>query len=59
MSDKQEVIDLLNEAQAKIVSVGMHPDFADMQFMFHASHLPATQEDASRLISQALKLLEQ
>lgn len=53
-----EVIELLNQAQAKIISVGMSPDFDDLRYGdVFSRHLPDTQEDASRLISKAVKML--
>lgn len=51
-------VSMLNEAQAKIVSVGMNPDFKDLD-LGDSPWLPSTQEDASRLVSQATDLLEE
>lgn len=53
----EEVIELLNQAQGKIVSVGMHPDFDDLRYNTYTRHLPDTQEEASVLISKAIKVL--
>ncbi len=47
-------IELLNEAQGKIVSVGMNPDFKDLE-LGDSHWLPKTQEEACSLISRAIK----
>lgn len=54
----QEAINLINEAQGMVVSVGMNPDFSDLSYG-DSPWLPSTLADASRLLFKAVKLLEE
>lgn len=53
----EDVITVLNDAIAKIVSVGMNPDFTDHVYG-DSPWLPATQEEACSLVSKAVRMLE-